>query len=237
MRLEILSNDSQFVSRCRSVLTVWGDTMCVDTEIAAHNSRDVLPEGAQPGILFADVDSLQGLQELKSLDNVRCEHGAMFVCSADPRKAIECYQLRPAGFLPKPLTAAAVERNMNRCVALWQSSLKWLELMENRSRINVPVCEILWVETIGRGCTVHTMRREIQVGESITRLAELLPEELFVRCQRSFLVNLHFVRDVDSKYFYMTDGAPVPIGRGNRTGAAGALERHRALWNWDGQET
>ncbi len=236
MKLEILSDDHDFVSRCRSVMTVWSDIMCVDVVITAHSFRDMLPDRTQPGILFADADGLTGIQGMKLLESVRDTYAALFICSADSRKAIDCYGLRPAGFIPKPISAAVVDRNMNRCISQWQPSLQWLELMENRSRIRIPVCEILWIEATGRGCAVHTLRREIQAGESITKLNSILPEHLFVRSHRSFLANLRFVRDMDGRNLFLEDGSPVPVGRGSRNEVVAALERHRSIWNWDGGE-
>ena len=238
MKIEICSRDADFRSACRSVLEVWRDYLCMDAEIELSEEWENLPTElqAQPGMLFLDADSLQGLQELKSLDAVRAAYGAMFVCSWDSRKAIECYRLRPTAFLSKPLTASALDRSMCQCVSLWQGGLRNLELTESRSRLKLPMCDILWAEATGRSCTLHCMRREVQIGIPMNELVGQLPGEVFLRCQRSSLVNLHHVKESDRKFLYMTDGTAVSIGRGVRAEVLDALRKYQQRWNWNGTE-
>lgn len=235
MKVDILSQNRDFLAASCRVLNIWSETVCVDIEIEESGSWNQLPQQGRDALLFVDADTTGDLREWKKRGDIRDAYGAVFICSADPQKAIECYDLRPAVFLAEPFSAMTLERGMKRCVAQWQCAVRCLELTESRSRLRLPICEIFWIEASGRGCLIHTARREIVVGESITQLAEMLPQELFVRCQRSFLANLHYVNETDGKFYYMMDGTSVPIGRGNRADAIQALERYQSLWNWDGE--
>ena len=64
-----------------------------------------------------------------------------------------------------------------------------------------------------------------------TALEGRLPRGLFLRCQRSFLVNLRHVRRLDSEGLCMSDGAVVPLSRSSRSEVAEAYRQFCLLWD------
>ena len=120
---------------------------------------------------------------------------------------------------------------MSRCVSIWQTGLQNLELTENRSRLKIPMCDIVWAEAQGRSCMLHCLCRDIQIGESMNELASQLPAGVFIRCQRSYLVNLHHVKTIDGKYVYMSNGAAVSIGRSTRLEVMSSVQQYQEKWN------
>ena len=52
--------------------------------------------------------------------------------------------------------------------------------------------------------------------EPLYRLEQRLPQRVFIRCQRSFLVNLLHVREIAGSSLYLNDGTEISLGRGNK---------------------
>lgn len=233
MKVDICSLDMGFIQSCRSVLEIWSAFVCVDLDLSPAALWENLPEGEQTKsrILFLDAESWTLDEDLKLLEKVRAFYGAVFVCARDSRKAIALYRLRPTAFLSRPMSASALDRAMSQCVSLWQAGVKNLELTENRSRMKVPMCDILWAEAQGRNCVLHGLSRDLQIGASMNELTTQLPGDVFIRCQRSYLVNLRHVRQADGKFVYMTNGEAISIGRSTRPEVMSVVEHYQLLWN------
>lgn len=233
MKIDLCSPDRGFLRACRAVLESWQKYICVDASVTEYDHWQRLPTQSQgsQSMLFLDADHMDMPLELQHLEKARSAYGALFVCSRDSRKAIALYRLRPTAFLGKPLSASALDKAMSRCVPLWQTGLQKLELTESRSRLKMPMCDILWAEAQGRSCMVHCLSRDVQVGESMNELFSLLPGAVFIRCQRSYLVNLHHVKAMDSKFLYMSNGTAVSIGRSTRPEVLSAVEAYQQQWN------
>ena len=233
MKIDICSRDMEFLRSCRSALEAWSGFVCVDIDVSLYERWEDLPgtSGNVRSMLFLDAEHVDLSQNQEHLENIRAGYGALFVCSQESKKAIALYRLRPTAFLRRPLSAASLDQAMSRCVSVWQTGLQNLELTENRSRLKVPMCDILWAEVLGRSCLLHCLCRDIQIGESMNELVSQLPGAVFIRCQRSYLVNLHHVKSVDGKFVYMSNGEAISIGRSTRSEVMSAVAHYRERWN------
>lgn len=227
MKFTICSHDPAFHGVCRFAVETWADTLGVDTEISITDRVEELFAGGLE-LLLLDADSLFQ-QESSILEENRDSADTLFLCTRESRQAIRCYSLRPSAFFGKAFSA------MSRCVARWKGDLRSLEVMEIRSRVRIPLCEILWAEAMGNRSLLHGMRREVQVSESLNDLAAMLPGEVFVRCQRSYMVNLYHVKSLEGKDLVMTDGSTVSVGRALQADVQQALAQFwaRCLSGWE----
>ena len=95
--------------------------------------------------------------------------------------------------------------------------------------IGVPFKNVIWVEGTRRGCMVHTANQSVSAREPLYRLEERLPETVFTRCQRSFVVNLTHVREIAGNSLFLSDGTEISLGRGIKAGVLEAYQRYRSL--------
>src|SRR5699024_7683486 len=84
-----------------------------------------------------------------------------------------------------------------------------------------------------RGCLVHSSQECIVNCETLSALEARLPSGLFFRCQRSFLVNLTHVRQLDSQGLLMSDGTLIPMNRGSRKPISEAYRQLRLRMEGD----
>lgn len=207
MRIFVHMNCGEDYSAMVQVLSTWAAFLCVHIEISPWPQE--LP--AAPAILFWDLDSENGLQ----LPPIQPSH-ALFLCSSAPQAAISSYSLHPTSFLCKPVSLSALQRALDLCTDLWWGCLDRLEIPSGRHRISLPLCNLVWAEGARRGCIIHSSQECIPNRETLSMLEERLPQRLFLRPHRSFLVNLYHVRSLDGAGLHMSDGAVIPLGRSNR---------------------
>lgn len=188
------------------LLRAWLVLSCASAEVLFWDgTASALGES---DVLFWDLDREEAPPEV--------ETGALFLCSVNPRKAIDSYVHHPLGFLQKPVQMNDLERAMDRCVGLWWPCLERVDLLCERVRMKLPLCQLLWVESGRRGCVLHSSMESLFVREPLSELEQRVPSEVFVRCQRSYLVNLNHVAKVGGTQITMSDGTEIPLGRGSK---------------------
>lgn len=219
MRFLIHMSTSEEAGSLARMLRLWTWSTCADMETELWS-----PGASGPAIVIWDLDA-----GLPPSGMVSSASTALLVCSSRPQAAIDSYSLHPDGFLQKPIQQKDLFAALRRCARLWWDSLERLEILSDRLRVRLPLCDLIWAEGARRGCLVHSSQECISNRESLSALEARLPGVLFFRCQRSFLVNLTHVQALDIQGLHMSDGAVIPLSRNSRGAAVQAYQRVRRL--------
>lgn len=200
---------------CR-LLRAWRELYCASVELVEGPSDEA--EGSS--ILFWDLDG--GLPPPRFYPG---KEQALFVCASDAQAAIRSYLFHPSGFLQKPVGMEQLEKALRRCAPLWWGALERLELLSNRVRMQIPFCNLIRMEGTRKGCLVHTFIQDIAIREPMYSLESRLPQQIFIRCQRSYVVNLCHVRGISRRSVHLSDGTEIPLGRSQKDAVEEAYRR------------
>ena len=192
MRFLIHMSTSEEAASLARMLRLWTWSTCADMETELWS-----PGASGSAIVIWDLDA-----GLPPSGMVSSASTALLVCSSRPQAAIDSYSLHPDGFLQKPVRQSALFTALRRCAKLWWDSLERLEILSDRLRVRLPLCDLIWAEGARRGCLVHSS-------------------------QRSFLINLTHVRQLDSQGLLMSDGTLIPMNRGSRKPISDAYRQLR----------
>lgn len=143
------------------------------------------------------------------------------VVSAHRERAIEAFELGVLDFVPKPFSRERLAQALDR---LFDASrqragqARWLGVWRAHGVALVPLAEVQWIRADGDHSEARLRGGRTELHEKpLLRLESILPPS-FVRCHRSWLVNLDHVSRLDvaagSRYsITLHDGAVVPVGR------------------------
>lgn len=220
LQFGIYTSKKDVGDRLQGLLHTWADLMCLHLETVRWGTLEDLTgdaPGAGCAMIFLDAEGW-GPKHRSLIGQVKCLYPetGLVLLSADPRFAIDSYLLHPDGFLNKPVVYSSLAKTLERCPRAWQSGRRWLEAPANRTTMRIPLCEILYAEASGRNCILHCNRGEVQLSRSLGWTETLLPSGPFLRCQKSFIVNLRAVRQFSGGAFSMDNGATIAVGRGHR---------------------
>ena len=74
--------------------------------------------------------------------------------------------------------------------------------------------DILYIEHIKNDNIIHlTNGKTVTERKTITDIIEEIDKDFFVRCHRSYLVNIMYVQDIKCSHISMTNGITIPISR------------------------
>ena len=117
--------------------------------------------------------------------------------------AVKAFELNAADYILKPIEPDRLRAVLKKCMAVSNTTPSVSDPMEskiairfNRKVIFTDTRDIIYIETSGRGCRIHTRTssyaENVLIGDYEKRLTHLG----FFRIHKSYLVNLAFVSEV-----------------------------------------
>ena len=141
---------------------------------------------------------------------------------------LESYRLSAIKYIEKPYSKESIEDTLYLAL-LKKQDVPSLLVQKNRSIQKIPFADIIYIEQ-----QVHKIficinnNEDVYIYGKLSDLNEQLPEEQFFIPHKSFVVNLSFVRYIDTelKCFAMGNHTNVPIRRDLLTKAKNTLENY-----------
>jgi two-component system LytT family response regulator len=176
-------------------------------------------------LLFLDID-MPGISGLELRSRFMDIHACIFI-TAYPDYAVEAFDAAALDFLIKPITGDRFEKAIHRVqeyfdirqkADLFEHSLgnDTIFIKEGHEKTKIKLHDILYLEALRDYTTIVTPQRKYHV---LTTLGNLLHEaefHSFIRIHRSFAVQRHYVRKLDTRNVYL-DNMSLPLGKAYKT--------------------
>ena len=122
------------------------------------------------------------------------------------------YKLKTFDYIPKPITLERLEETVLRLVDDINGTPKKYIKIDNKNTL-VDESEILYIKREGMKLIYHTTTKDYDTYSSFAKMDSLLPKN-FVRCHKSFVVNLNKIVHVEpvSNTIYFSDNSSCEIG-------------------------
>lgn len=167
-------------------------------------------------IYMNGITGIQAAEKIREID----ETAILVFITSSLDHTLESYRLGALMYLEKPVKAAGVKEAIE--LALMKKKHRatitlWLAGGKNQA---VPLDEIRYFEQKGHIIQVYTTSQGILHTTQSVKMNDIekqLPSPQFLRCHRSYLVNLEYVQRVDKQLhaFRMNNGDQVDIRRGH----------------------
>lgn len=185
---------------------------------AFSNSEELL--GALPetrfSLLFLDIflHDENGMELARQIRRLGLDLPIVFTTMSRDF-AVESYEVDALYYIVKPVTVEKLAAAMKKVIGNLTARQHCLEIVSGRETIQVPFQDILYAEAFGNQIILHTLHGDIPTYQSLNLLLKQLGDA-FLRCHRSFLVNMDYIKKVERKDFILTSGTRVPIRTNGR---------------------
>lgn len=116
-----------------------------------------------------------------------------------------------SGFLMKPVNPELLERNLKKALKGGAPGHFTFLLSGNRYSLNMD--EIRFLESSGHRVRIFTGKETYEMWGKLDELEAQFPS-FFVRCHKSYLVNLNWMRKLDVQHrFLLEDGREIPVSK------------------------
>jgi len=166
-------------------------------------------------LIFFDIymDGMSGLEAARLLREVDEDCGVVFTTTSEDHRP-DAFDVGAEQYLVKPLDREKLDKLLKKRLALSRRISKTCQVNVKGQRVDIPLDHIYHVEVRNHNCLIHTISGVIETGSTMTieDFIPLLPPPRFIRCHRSYIVNLSYVQSV-GRDFVMKNGHMVYIRR------------------------
>lgn len=186
-----------------------------------RSSEDLLElwsNGMDIDLLFLDVqipNEMSGMEVAKAIHRKNEYVPIVFVTNYG-EYAYEGYCVNAMRYLRKPISQEDINACMEIAWRRWNNAQEqFVSLVTPSQSVRFPINALVYVETISHILKVHTSDNiELyEIRAPLEQLEAMLPAGCFVRCHKSFIVNLRYVRKYKAGQITVASGAEIPLGR------------------------
>ncbi len=162
-------------------------------------------------LIFLDIymDKLNGIDTAKTLRNMSC-HTAIIFTTTTRDFAVESYQVEALSYLLKPIS----ETELLIAIARFEKHFHPAQVRLGNQLFPVP--EVLYLESQDKKVIAHFRNEDtIEWTAKLNDVEPTLIGPQFLRCHRSFIINMDAVNNIISGAFQLSDGVKIPIRRQN----------------------
>jgi DNA-binding LytR/AlgR family response regulator len=166
-------------------------------------------------LIFLDIEmpELTGLDFLETLDH----RPKIIITSAYSKYALDGYEYSVTDYLLKPISFEKFIKAVNKVLnPVKDSSLMPLHskikesddfifLQEGKIDHKVFLSDIKYIEAYRNYLKVHTKNKMILVYDTLKKMEEQLPDNLFLRVHKSFLISLKKITRIEGNIIYIGD--------------------------------
>lgn len=186
-------------------------------KIQKYSSGEELIECDLKGIdiLLLDIQmgQMNGMDTARKIRTVDNKMEIIFITSLIDYVQ-DGYEVRAYRYLLKPIELEELKKHVLNCIKEIEVNKKNYIVIKNKSNTyKIHSDEIKYVEVQKKDMLIHTVNKNFDVRYSLEKIEKDLNLEKFVRCHKSFLINLSYVENIKQNVAILESGEEVPISR------------------------
>ena len=220
MNIAICEDTSADSERLGDYIREYCDAHAYLAKIRFFTSGEALLEAVRPGkfdLYFLDI-ILPGLSGVEAARQIRAIDRDCFLVFVTVSRDYtpEGFEVAAAGYVLKPVNREKLTLAMHNCRSVFERNSRKLEIPYQGETLKISVADLLFVEVYDKESVFHMKRGNIITRLPLGEVSELLGGAPFLRCHRSYIVNLNYVVDMRKDCFVIRSGDLVPIRKNGR---------------------
>ena len=232
MKIGICDDDKQMMNLIKQMILAFPSDK-VDWHIECFDSgRAIVASETIFDLVILDVQmpEMDGIEVAKHLQEKDWQTMIMFVSSHAGYNRMG-YRLGAFQFLIKPFDQETFHEELQRAVEHYEQNHRTFKGANKDTVFALPLGDIVYFKVEGRQIIVHTQDGGThQTYGRINQIETQLEADHFVRCDRSYLVNLKYVDKVGEYDLTLKSGywPTIPVSRRNNTAVKRRLNGYLA---------
>ncbi|MCL2125072.1 MAG: LytTR family DNA-binding domain-containing protein [Oscillospiraceae bacterium] len=215
MRIAICEDNAHDAAEIRSYLEQHFERNGFAGEIMTYETGEALLVSFSPGvydIVFLDIylPGISGIDAARKIRAADPDCTIVFI-TVDAAHMPSGFALRAASYVVKPITSEQMETALLQCRRVFMKNARYIEVKTGGQSVKIPLIKILYIEIRDKAASVYTPDGVVKTYTSMDELEHMLGGSPFMRCHRSYIINMNYVDDVLENDFLIRGGARVPI--------------------------
>lgn len=215
MKIAICDDNKNDLNLTSSLIKDYCEKAMLEVEIDLYPTGSLLLPHVSKGayelyildIYMEPIDGMELARAIRKTDN-DCE---IIFLTTSPDFALEGFGVHAIGYLLKPLIPSALSELLDRHSSRFLRSARYITIKHSRSTVRLRRRVILYAEIYGKQTIIYTLDGTYQTWTSLDELERQLDGEPFLRCHRSYIVNMQCIDRVQGASFILENGSQIPI--------------------------
>lgn len=188
----------------------------INAKLHLFSSGEEFLSTFRPGqfhIAFLDIymSGLSGMDTARKIREQDSECALIFATTSHDH-GIESFEVQASDYLVKPFQPQDVDDALEWCLEHMPEEYRCLSICSKWEQIEVPLRSIHYIEIRGHQAYIHSDKEVVVTRRGMDELEAEIACADFLRCHRSYLVNMNHVHGLAGNTFCMDSGDVVPIG-------------------------
>lgn len=218
LQIAICDDEPAMLEYLDALVNQWGESRGEPVNAQCFPSAQALwfewAENPRFDVLLLDIQ-MQGLDGVTLARRIRetDEKCAIIFITGTAEFAADGYDVAALHYLIKPVDEAKLFACLDKAAAQLRRVPKQLLLPVAGVQTRFCADDIFYAEAFAHTVCIHTGEGGLEAQASIGELEKELAGEPFIRCHRSYLVNLRQIRRIDKSELTLDSGERLPVSR------------------------
>lgn len=215
MKIAVCDDIQNDLTHTRDLMLEYCSQTMLQAEIDLYPDGAALLQHVADGeydlyLLDIYMEPVGGMEVAHRIRQVDRDAEIIFITTS-PDFALEGFGVHAIGYLLKPLTQEALTSLLNHHSHRFASSARYITIRHERSERKILRRSVVYVEVFGKQTILHTLDGSYRTWTSLEEVERQLDGEPFLRCHRSYLVNMEYIERAAWADFILEDGTRIPL--------------------------
>jgi len=217
MKIVICEDDDVFSEQLVKYINEWAKAKEIFVEtftyITAERFLYEWEDSEDYDIIFLDIKmgKMSGMDLAKFVRKTNTDIPIVFTTSTK-EYVLKGYSVAAMQYLLKPIK----KEDCFDCLSkVFQSNRikKYYLLNDIEKTVKIPSTEIISISMFSHTATMVTTTKKYEFRKTISQILEELDDKLFVKCHKSFIINIRHIESFSKKYVTMSNGEEIPLSK------------------------
>ncbi len=185
-------------------------------------------------LIFLDINmpEISGLSFAKSIN----KSVKIIFTTAYREYAVDGFDLQAVDYLLKPISFSRLLQSVNKYLdeniqvsnvmieEITEEQSDYIFVRSDRKMVKVKFSEINFIESISDYIKIHLVDKNVVTRETISNIEAKLPQSMFIRTHRSYIVSLDKIESFTNEYLEIGNKKEIPISRSYKNEVLQKLE-------------
>ena len=220
MKIVICEDEKIFSNQLAGYIKEWEKERGIPTEVFPYINAEKFwqywLDSEDYDLIFLDIQmgNMDGMELARRIRSTNADIPIVFVTSYK-EYAIEAYNVSAMWYLLKPITKEKCFACLDRANQT-DRLRKYYVFSDVEKTERLLHADILYVGMYSHTATMVTAAKKYTFRKTISQILEELDDKLFVRCHKSYIVNIRHVVSVSKSEAEMSNGHTVPLSKDMR---------------------
>jgi len=213
MKIAVCDDESRFRETIKNEVYAYSNMKRLDFAIDEYScGEDLLNAIDKYDIIFMDyqMGGISGLETARIIRKKDITCVIIFLTSYTHFMQ-ESFEVSTYRYLTKPLDVVKLHNTFDDYFEAYGNDYPLL-LKIGGDTISIHTRDIVYLEADDKKCYINLVGKQYHCAKSMSLIANLLPNNIFYKTHKSFVVNFIYIDKYDSKNIYFKNGKTAHIG-------------------------